>query len=395
MSKRDLLLKIFLPLLILGVAVIITLLMITARTMPEPHETEFAGPLVEVMTVSRKARDIVVSATGTVHPSREVAVTPQVSGEIVELSPQMVVGGFIGKGDLLFVIEDTDYRLALESARANQAKTELELAKIAGQAEIARLEWRRLADSEQQKPNPLVVYEPQLNSAQAQQAAAAAAVAQAELNLERTRLRAPFNAYVRSEKVELGQYVRSGNSVAVLAGTDEAEIVVPLPLEELNWIRLPASGSSQTGAPVEVRLELGGKVQTWQGQVDRLLGDVDPQNRMAKLVVSVADPFGLKPESATDGRQLAPGTFVEVMITGKPLQDVVMVPRLAMHDHDTVWVVDAEQKLRIRPVTIVRRERENVLVAEGLKEGERIVLTNLSGAADGMLLRPRLAGDQP
>ena len=395
MSKRDLLLKIFLPLLILGAAVLVTWLMIQSRKMPEPHEAAFVGPLVEVMTVSRESRDVVVSGTGTVQPRRQVAVTPQVSGELVELSPQMVTGGFVAQGALLFVIEDTDYRLALERARANLAQAELELAKISGQAEVARLEWRRLNDAEQAEPKPLVVYEPQLNSAEAQRAAAAAAVAQAQLDLERTHVRAPFNAYVRSENVEVGQYVRDGNSVAVLAGTDEAEIVVPLPLEELNWIPLPAAETREQGAQVEIQLQLGSRVQTWQGRVDRLLGDVDPQNRMAELVISVVDPFGLESGAAAAAQPLAPGTFVKVMIAGKSLPDVAVVPRSALHGDATVWIIDAEQKLRIRPVEILRRERADVLVADGLQDGDRVVLTNISGGADGMLLRPRPAEDQP
>lgn len=395
MSKRDLLLKIFLPLLIFAAAVLITLLMVKSRKMPEPHETAFAGPLVEVMTVRRTPREIVVSGTGTVQPSREVAVTPRVSGQLVKLSPQMVAGGFVEQNDLLFVIEDTDYRFALEKARANLAQADLELARISGQAEVARLEWRRLNDAEQAEPNPLVVYEPQLKSAEAQRAAAAAAVAQAQLDLERTRVRAPFNAYVRSENVEVGQYVRAGNSVAVLAGTDEAEIVVPLPLEELSWIPLPAAAAREQGAKVDVQLELGSRMQAWQGRVDRVLGDVDPQNRMAELVISVDDPFGLESDAAGADQALAPGTFVKVLIQGKSLPDVAVVPRSALHDDATVWIIDAEQKLRIRPVEIVRREREDVLVADGLRDGDRIVLTNISGAADGMLLRPRPAEGQP
>ncbi|MCK4537112.1 MAG: biotin/lipoyl-binding protein, partial [Desulfuromonadales bacterium] len=144
MSKRDLLLKILLPFLILVVAAVITLGMVKSRKMPQQEEREVLGPLVKVMQVATGQREIHVSGTGTVQPRREVGITPQVSGQIVEISPTMVVGGFFREGDLLFAIEDIDYQLALERARANLALAELELAKIAGQAEIARLEWQRL-----------------------------------------------------------------------------------------------------------------------------------------------------------------------------------------------------------------------------------------------------------
>ncbi len=389
MSKRDLLLKIFLPLLILVGAIIITLMMVRSRQLPQPQEKEFAGPLVEVMEVTRAERTIMVTGTGTVQPSREVAVTPQVSGQVVELSPRMVAGGFVEAGELLFAIEATDYQLALESARANQAMAELELAKIAGQADVARLEWQRLALPGQSEPEPLVVFEPQLKSAEAQVAAARAAVSQAGLNLKRTRLVAPFNGYVRTEKVEVGQYVKSGTNVATLGGTDEVEIVVPLPLEELDWIDLPKRNGQINNVSVEVRLTLGNRLSTWTGQVRRLLGDINPQNRMASLVVSVSDPFGRSNSAEKTAVQLAPGTFVEVRVQGRLLSGVVVVPRLALHDHDTVWVVDEQQTLRIRSVEVVRREKEEVLLSGGLQAGEKIVLTNLSGAADGMKLRPQ------
>ena len=394
MSKRDLLLKILVPLLILIGAVAITLVMVRSRQMPEPQEKEFAGPLVDVMEVSRAERTIMVTGTGTVQPSREVAVTPQVSGQVVELSPRMVTGGFIAAGELLFAIEATDYQLALESARANQAMAELELAKIAGQAEVARLEWQRLALPGQAEPDPLVVFEPQLKSAEAQVAAARAAVAQAGLNLKRTRLVAPFNGYVRNESVEVGQYVKSGSSVATLAGTDEVEIEVPLPLEELDWINLPGRSEQTKPVNVEVRLTLGSRLLTWTGQVRRLLGDINPQNRMASLVVAVSDPFGRSNSAGKAAVQLAPGTFVEVRVQGRMLSDVVVIPRLALHDHDTVWVVDAQQTLRIRSVEVVRREKDDVLLSGGLQAGERIVLTNLSGAADGMKLRPQAVKEE-
>lgn len=389
MSKRDLLLKILLPLLILIGAIAITLVMVKSRQMPQPEKKEFAGPLVDVMEVARAERIIMVTGTGTVQPSREVAVTPQISGQVVELSPRMVTGGFVAAGELLFAIEATDYQLALESARANQAMAELELAKIAGQAEVARLEWQRLALPGQAEPDPLVVFEPQLKSAEAQVSAARAAVAQAELNLKRTRLVAPFNGYVRNESVEVGQYVKSGSSVATLAGTDEVEIEVPLPLEELDWIDLPGRNGQTNPVNVEVRLTLGNRILTWTGQVRRLLGDINPQNRMASLVVAVSDPFGRSHSAEKATMQLAPGTFVEVRVQGRLLSDVVVIPRLALHDHDTVWVVDAQQTLQIRSVDVVRREKDDVLLSGGLQAGEKIVLTNLSGAADGMKLRPQ------
>jgi RND family efflux transporter MFP subunit len=236
------------------------------------------------------------------------------------------------------------------------------------------------------------VYEPQLKSARAQRDAARANVKQAELNLQRTRVVAPFNCYVRSEQLGIGQFLNAGSPVAVVAGTDHVEIVVPLPLDELVWLQVPRNGASSGGVSLKgslakVELQSGGQTFHWQGAITRALGEIDPRNRMARVVVTVADPFSKSTNLLND---LLPGMFVEVHLQGEEISDVVAVPRGALHDNDTVWIVDDENRLHIRTVDIQRRERDEVLVRSGLNAGEKIVLTNLSGAAEGMLLRPQL-----
>ena len=107
------------------------------------------------------------------------------------------------------------------------------------------------------------------------------------------------------------------------------------------------------------------------------------------MVVTVDEPFPRQAESNLL-HDLLPGMFVEVRLQGEELSDVIAVPRGALHDNDTVWLVDDEDRLHIREVEILRRERDEVLIRSGLDGSERIVLTNLSGAAEGMLLRPQL-----
>jgi len=111
---------------------------------------------------------------------------------------------------------------------------------------------------------------------------------------------------------------------------------------------------------------------------------------MAKVVVAVLDPFGKKMGQNESGAELAPGMFVEVLLHGSEMADVVVIPRAAVRDNDTVWVVDKNKKLIIKEIAVIRREREDVLVKSGLEPGEQLVLTGLAAAADGMLLRPQL-----
>ncbi len=381
--------RVILPLVVLIIALGITLILIKMRKPPKPDEAPFLGPLVEVMEVVKTVRPVVVSGTGTVQPRYEVSITPQVKGRVSEISPQMVAGGVLRKGELLFAIEDVDYQLAIDLARASLAQAELELLRNENLAEVARNEWQALKSAGDAEPNPLVVYEPQLKNARAQRDAALANIRQAEINLQRTRIFAPFNCYVRSEQVEIGQFINAGSPVATVVGTDQAEIVVPLPLDELIWLQVPRNGASQKGSPAKVALQSGGQTFHWHGEITRALGEIDPRNRMARVVVTVADPLSKNNTGRSLLNELLPGMFVEVRLQGEELADVIAVPRSALHEGDTVWVADRENRLQMRMVDIVRRERDEVLVRAGLLAGEQLVLTGISGAAEGMLLRPQ------
>jgi RND family efflux transporter MFP subunit len=386
MSAREKLIKIVLPVLILLCGVGLMIFLIAIRPEPKKEPAKDLGALVNTFTVEKEDREIIVLATGTVQPSQEVSVIPQVSGAITYVSPSMVAGGFAHEGDLLFEIEDTDYRIALEQSKASRAKAEYDLASTESQARVARSEWERLKSEKPEQPNPLVLYEPQLKNARASLASAQAAVEQAEMNLSRTEIRAPFNCRVRSESVDLGQYVNSGMSVAVIAGTNTAEIVLPLPPEDLGWIRVPGWNTTGKGSPVIVRQRRGENDHTWHGQVIRSLGEVDVRSRMMKVIVSVQDPYN-RLAKGTDRAVLSSGAFVETGIKGTKLSGIFSIPRTAVRDNKTVWIMDSENILRVRPITIVRSDRDTVLVSEGLTNGERIVITSLAGAVDGMNLR--------
>jgi RND family efflux transporter MFP subunit len=369
---------------------VLTFMLVKSRKTPRPQETAYLGPLVEVTRVTKTSRQVLVFGTGSAQSRHEVSITPQVKGRISELAPQMVSGGVFHKGEQLFAIEDVDYRLAIAHAQSSLAQAELELLRNENLAELARKEWYSLNSESGLEPNPLVVYEPQLKSARALRDAARANVQQAELNLQRTRVFAPFDCYVRNEQLEIGQYVNMGAPVATVAGIEQVEIVVPLPIEELVWLRVPRQGTEQRGSKAKVELESGGSTFQWQGELTRSLGEIDPRNRMARVVVTVLDPFTESAEKENLLNDLVPGMFVNVTFEGEEVSDVVPVPRGAMHDNDTIWVIDDDNRLHIRAVEILRRERDEVLIRSGLEAGERIVLTNLSGAAEGMLLRPKM-----
>ena len=387
MSKKETFLKIAVPIVIILLGVIIMWTMISRRQAPAKEVKTDPGILVKVLKAEKQDTSVTVKGTGTVAASREVSIIPQVSGRVVSLAPALVVGGFFKEGDTLFEIEDIDYRLALEQAESLKAKAEYDLATIESQARIARTEWEQLNRNSGPPPNPLVLYEPQLRSSTAALSSASAMLEQARINLERTKIKAPFNARIRSENIDIGQYVRSGSIVAVLSGTDRAEIAVPLSVDELRWIKIPGYGERQNGTTATVHINIGNESYKWNGHVVRSSGEVDTKTRMMRIIVEVKDPYGLKENKRSGYAALASGSFVSVQIKGKEFKDIFIIPRSAFRDNSTVWIMDNESKLKIKKVTTMRMERDRVIIREGLVDGEMIVLTNISGSADGMKLR--------
>ena len=388
MSLKTKFLKIIIPVIILLVGIVIMKVLTSGRSEPKKEIKKIPGVLARVIKAERGNTEIILKGTATVEAAQKISIIPQVSGLVTHAAPDLVVGGFFKKDAILFEIEDTDYRLALERAMSSRAKAEYELATIESQASIARSEWERINKDNDDAPNPLVLYEPQLRSAKAALASALAQVERARLDIERTKIKAPFSARVRTENIESGQYVKSGSSVITLAGTDTAEIAVPMPIKDLRWLEIPRRGIRQNGASASVQLKVGGESYKWHGRVVRSTGEVDPKSRMMELIVEVKDPYGLKDKNNSTRPALAAGTFVDVHIKGRMLEDVFVIPRTALRDNSTVWVMDKENKLRIKTVAPLRMEKEKVIIAEGIDNGDMIVLTNISGAADGMKLRP-------
>lgn len=388
MSKKPLLIKTVVPLLILAVAVFGTLQLIRMQKAPRKQPPPQRGLLVDVLQVTSGDHRIRVHATGTVQPDMEISLVPEVSGKVTWLSPQLVPGGFLQKGETLLNIDQRDYRLAVDQAKAELARAQVALQTEQQQARVALEEWQRLEMPDKGEPNPLVLREPQLQRERANLAAARASLEQAQLNLQRTVMYAPFNCRVRSEQVDPGQYLRAGTAVATLAGTDRVEIVVPLPLDQLQWIKVPRAGNQATGSPADVLLQAGKTGYRWQGRIVRALGEIDGNSHMASVVVAVDDPYRLAEDADPAQFDLATGLFVTLVLHGKTVPEIVAIPRAALRENSSVWIADAEDRLRIRPVHVLHREREQLLIDSGLAGGERLVLTTLDGAVDGLPLRP-------
>jgi len=341
-------------------------------------------PMVRTIKVKTGPQSLHILGEGTVRPLREINVVPQVGGKVVYVSPALVNGGEFGQGDTLLRIDPVDYQLAVTLAKAKVKDSESRLKLAEEEAAAAQEEWRLLhagSAKANSNPPPLVAKEPQLAAAQAKLEADRADLRKALLSLERTELKAPFDARVSQENVDIGQYVSPGQALASLYSTEAAEIVVPLEDEDAFWFHVPGfTPGNNPGSSAKVLARIAGQARTWTGAVVRTEGELDERTRMINVVVRVEKPYAKKPP-------LPVGLFVTVDIEGRTLPEAAVIPRSALHQGDVVWVVDSDGRLHFRKVDVARVQGDEVMVQHGLENGEMVAITPLEAVTDGMAVR--------
>jgi len=351
---------------------------------PSRKKAVVTSPLVRAIEVDRGPRQVVVHGEGTVTPMAQAILAAEVPGRVVFVSPSLVAGGSFKKGDVLFKIEQKDYKLALTLAEAKVKAAQTSLQTTEEEAAAAREEWRLLDKDDGKKrgePPALLVKAPQLAQYQASLEAARAEVEQARLNLSRTEIRAPFDGRVASENVDLGQYLGKGSTVATVFSIEAVEINVYLEDRDLAWLAVPGlTSQGPKGSPAVVKADFAGRRGSWRGRVVRALGRVNQSTRLVGVVVRVEKPYATLPP-------LAMGVFVRVEIMGSTLPEASLIPRAALHEDDVVWTVGPEGKLVFTKVKVARLQGAKALLSPGLPQGTKVVTTNLREVSDGMKVR--------
>lgn len=421
MSRKT---KILLPLLIVAAAVVLAVILVKAAPSPPTHEPEALPPLVRVIEAEPRTVRFDVESQGTVRPRTEATLNAQVSGRIEWVSPSFAEGGLFRRGETLVRIDARDYRLAVSQAEQQVAQAKVALAREEAEARIAREEYEDLAaDGAVGDVSPLTLHEPQLAEARAAVEAAEAAVERARLDLSRTTVEAPFYGRVEQKQADVGQSVSPGAPLATLYAVDYAEVRLPVPVTELEYVDLQLAGETDDGPTVELSAELGGARRAWTGRVVRTAGGIDGETRMMPLVARVDEPYGAAARQA--GAPLPIGLFVEARISGRRAEGVFVLPREALRETgrwrqgepSRVLVVDdsapppdpepagdgemeagsesiagrassePRARLRFRDVWIVRLEEGYAYVSRGLEDGDLVCVSPLETPTDGMQVR--------
>ena len=364
--------KKILPVLIIVFASAAAWALVNAR--PEVATASIAPPalLVDVVQARRNPVTFSVQSQGSVAPRTQTTLVAEASGQIVEVSPAFVSGGFFRKDDVLVRIDPRNYASVVKRARAAVARAETQLATETATASYAKEDYARL-----QRLNPntgpasaLALRKPQLSAAMAELQSAQADLEKAEGDLDRTIIRAPYDGLVRQKIADVGQYVNVGSQLATTFAIDVAEVRLPVTQNDLQFLDI---SKLRAGLPLlaVLKAQLGGETITWPATIARSEGVFDADTRVLYLVAQVPDPYGLQGGTEVTQSPLMMGTFVSAEIAGRAGGDLFVVPRESVYRGQTLWLVDDDSTIRPTSVDVVRADEDYFYISDGLSEGDR------------------------
>jgi RND family efflux transporter MFP subunit len=388
-------------------------------------------PAVVVAEVVQRTVPIVRDFTARTEAVPTVEVRARVAGVLERV--MFEEGTQVKAGQTLFIIQPDEYAAALESARAQLAKAQADATRARDISIIdrarAQLDQRK-ADLEKASRD-VARYQPlaearaiprqDLDTAQASEKVAVAgaegaeaalkdtqllqrtqiqladaalqsakaAVTQAELNLGYTTVKAPITGIVGKVQVDRGNLVGKAEPTLLATVSSVDPIYVDVGIAEADYLRL---------AP-RIRLDDRGRAQGGSAQLDLYLADdsLFPHKGRVVFVDRALDAktgtMNVRAEFPNPSRALRPGQFARVRAVVEDRPDAVLVPALAVQDQQgakVVLVVEAADKVALRPVVVDERFGEFYIVASGLKPGERVIVDGVQKARPGMQVKPEL-----
>lgn len=381
-SKKTILISIS---ILIGAAAVILLIFSTEPEASRETATKQTPMLVQVTEAEQGDFTPTISATGTVIPSQEIMLSPRVSGQVVDRSPNFTPGGYVEEGEMILQIDPSDYETALTQAQSDLRQARSELQRELGLQQAAQREYDLLEDSLSKENRALVLRQPQLESVRAQVDAAEFNVKQAELNLERTSIVAPFSGHVLARNVNVGSQVSPGQDLGQLVAMNSYWIETTVPVSKLRWLSFEEQ-QNEDGSPVKIRNRTAWLPDEYRsGYLYSRLGSLENETRMARVLVEVPDPLARQTENAGQP-ELIIGSFLQVDIQAQSLEDIIRVNRDHLRQKQTLWVMEGDS-LSIRDVNIHFQDEEFAYINDGIEEDEQIITTNLATVNNGAPLR--------
>ncbi|MEL6569341.1 MAG: efflux RND transporter periplasmic adaptor subunit [Pseudomonadota bacterium] len=363
-------LQVGLVIAVLAAGVIANRVLSGASSAPQIRTEGTGSAAVSVVQPRIGDTSIRLQETGTVQVRNSIELSPQVSGRVVWVSPELASGGTFSRGEVLFRLDDADYRASIERANADLAARQADLVVERAEGDIARREWELINPGEPVPSN--VAREPQLARAEAAVRSAETALADAERNLSRVNFSLPFEGRVQATAVEVGQNLMAGQSYGRAYEVGGIEVSVPINPSLLEGLA-PATGRPATVRPRQpIVSDIG---FSYAAVVSRADAELDPQTRLARLTLEFAEAV-----------PLLPGDFVDVEITGPVISGTYSFPDAAMQENRSIWVVDEGRLARRRPQIVF--VDDGIVSAQPFDSADGIVTSSLNNPNEGDVVVP-------
>ena len=372
------------PLIIIGISTVIAAaLYMLGQISPDPIQEK--DPMdVNVQILTPIDYQIKIKSTGTTTPITQTVLTSEVGGEVIYRSKKFSEGSSVISGEILAKIDDTDLQLQYKNALLQLASAEVQFAVQKAEAEIAQEAWDQVGEG---IPQELTTKKPQLKQAKAALDVAKAQVQSAEKKLNKTEITAPYTGRIQNINIDLGSTIIPGQPVGSMYTSNEIEVTLSVKDSDLQFLDIPMDGrklNPDQKSIVIIKSLYKGEMQEWAGNLERVDGVIDPMTRMIKLIANFKNNF------IEETKPILPiGLFVEAEINGKQLEDVFMIPNSALTPNGELLFLNQDDALEIRKVSVLTKMKNHILVKEGMKAGERVVVSKLSIATNGMLVNPR------
>ena len=372
------------PLIIIGISTAIAAVLYMLGQI-SPDAIQEKDPMdVNVQILTPIDYQIKIKSTGTTTPITQTVLTSEVGGEVIYRSKKFSEGSSVISGEILAKIDDTDLQLQYKNALLQLASAEVQFAVQQAEAEIAQEAWDQVGKG---VPQELTTKKPQLKQAKAALEVAKAQVQSAEKKLNKTEITAPYTGRIQNINIDLGSTIIPGQPVGSMYTSNEIEVTLSVKDSDLQFLDIPMDGrklNPDQKSIVVIKSLYKGEMQEWAGNLERVDGVIDPMTRMIKLIANFKNNF------IEETKPILPiGLFVEAEINGKQLEDIFMIPNSALTPNDELLVLNQDDALEIRKVRVLTKMKNHILVKEGMKAGERVVVSKLSIATNGMLVNPR------
>ena len=364
--------------ILLGAFALSYLLWFLGQVQPKPVE-ELPPPDVFVEILTPKDFQVQISSNGTTTPLTQTVLTAEVGGEVIYRSKKFAEGASVIEGEILAKIDDTDLQLQYKNALLQLANAEVQYSLQLAEAEVAKKAWDKIGDG---VASDLTLKKPQLKQAEAFLEVAKAQVSSAAKKLNKTEIIAPYAGRIQNVNIDLGTTIIPGQPVGAMYTSSEIEITLAVKDNDLQFLSIPMDGrklNPSEQASVVIESFYKGKTQSWNGKLERVDGVIDPVTRMINLIAVFKNDF-----IETDKPNLPIGLFVEAKIDGITLKNIFEIPINSISENNEVYIVDKDNQLELRKLTILKKYSEFVIIKDGLKAGERIVTSKLSTASNGI-----------